>query len=90
MRRTRKKIDRGQRRRRRDVLKNRRQISQLEENIDRVSEWGSCINNMLCPIVDERVTKGRLSEEENDDIQEFIEMMDNGFPVLSAEGSDTD
>jgi len=64
----------------------RRDVDQLEDSVNLVKSWGCCVNEVVQPMVEERLERETLAVEEKKHINDFCDMVDDGY--LQQDDSD--
>lgn len=55
----------------------RRDFDFIESRLYQVCNWGSCLNDVIAPILDERLEKRAIGTEESGRIEDFFSIVDD-------------
>lgn len=65
-------------------------IDRFEGRVQEISRWGSSVNDIVWPILDERLERPGISIEESQKIEEFFNMIDEENPMDLGDSDDSD
>lgn len=55
-----------------------RDIDLLDNRLQRISSWGSAVNNVICPILEERLERPIFGVDDSKNIEEFFNKIEDG------------